>query len=206
LGKTTHKTIQIKEYIDIKEILDEFKIFLQIEASRLEKISYITLAGFGEPTLNAKIGELISNLKQLTRIPIAIITNSSLLTDMNLRKNILNADLIVPTLNMTTQNDFEMISRPYSEIKIEGVINGLINLRREFSGQIWLEIMIIKGFNDDIRKIKKLKEVVDLIRPNKIQLNSPVRAPHAEKVLSVEKNKLKKIKDILGENCEILYN
>jgi wyosine [tRNA(Phe)-imidazoG37] synthetase (radical SAM superfamily) len=204
LGRTAVYTQDRKEYIDIEEILSELKSWFQNNMEEAKNLNYITLSGCGEPTLNIKIGQLISEIKKITAVSIAVITNSALLVDVLVRRELLGADLIVPSLDAATQEIFARIDRPYSGIKIENIIQGLINLRKEFKGKIWLEIMLCRGINDDLRHIKKLKEIIEKINPDKIHLNSPVRTTAEPNILPVGRNKLEKIKEILGENCEII--
>ncbi len=204
LGKTTEKTTERKEYIDIKEILEEFKLWLAANSVKIKELNYITFSGMGEPTLNTQIGRLILEIKNLAVVPIAVITNSCFLSDPLLRKELINADLIVPSLDAATQEIFEKIDRPEKNINIESIIKGLIDLRKEYSGQIWLEVMLVKGINDDFNYIDKLKEIIKKINPDKIQLNSPVRLTAEPDIVSVEREKLEKIKGILGSKCEIV--
>lgn len=204
LGQTTEKTAQRQEYILIDEILNELKSWLQNNVWEAKKLNYITLSGSGEPILNIKINQLIAGIKKLTNIPIAIITNSSLLVDTSVRQAVGNVDLIVPSLDAATGEIFDKINQPHSNIKIEGIIEGLVNLKKEFRGKIWLEVMLVKGINDDLRHIKKLKAVIDRINPDKIHLNSPVRLDAKFGILPVPRNKLEKIKEILGDKCEII--
>jgi wyosine [tRNA(Phe)-imidazoG37] synthetase (radical SAM superfamily) len=154
--------------------------------------------------LYIKIGALIQEIKRLTSLPVAAITNSSLLNDASVRDALLSADLIVPSLNTVSPEIFAQINRPVANIKIEEIIDGLIGLRRQFRGKIWLEVMLVRGVNDDIRRIRKLGEAVERINPDKIQLNSPVRATAEENVLAVDRKKLEKIQEVLGEKCEII--
>ncbi|MFH1128506.1 MAG: radical SAM protein [Candidatus Omnitrophota bacterium] len=204
LGKTTLKTQERKEYVSLKDILNELKTWLESNSQELKNINYITLSGSGEPTLNDKIKQLILEIKKLTSLPVAVLTNSSLLKSAVVRGEILAADLIVPSLDAVEKKVFLEIDRPQENIEIEEIIEGLIALRREFKGKIWLEVMLVRGINDDIRYIKKLKKITDLINPDKIQLNSPVRTTSEPGVLSVDKKKLEKIQEILGEKCEII--
>ncbi len=204
LGKTTLKTQERKEYVSLKDILSELKTWLESNSEDLKNINYITLSGSGEPTLNDKIKQLILEIKKLTSLPVAVLTNSSLLKSAVVRGEILAADLIVPSLDAVEKKVFLEIDRPQENIEIEEIIEGLIALRREFKGKIWLEVMLVRGINDDIRYIKKLKKITDLINPDKIQLNSPVRTTSEPGVLSVDKKKLEKIQEILGEKCEII--
>ena len=191
LGKTTNLTLERKEYIRVSEIIDELKIWLNNNKEVAQGLEYITLSGSGEPTLNTGFGELIVEIKKLTNLKIAVLTNTSFLADREIRRPLLAADLIVPSLDAVTQDLFNKIDRPYPGIKIEDIIAGLAALRREFRGKIWLEVMLIKGLNDDIRHIRKLKDVIDGINPDKIQLNSPVRTTAEAGIQAVGKPKLK---------------
>jgi len=204
LGQTTHLTAERKVYVNTEEILNELKSWLEYNSSLAEELNYVTISGSGEPSLNTQVGALIGQIKRLVRVPVALITNSSLLVDAAVRQSLGELDLIVPSLDAVSQEIFAKIDRPYKDIKIEDIIQGLIELRKGFKGKIWLEIMLVKGVNDDLRQIKKMKEVVEQINPDKIQLNSPVRATAQPDVLPVEKSKLGKIKEILGDKCEIV--
>ncbi|MBN2830852.1 MAG: radical SAM protein [Candidatus Omnitrophica bacterium] len=204
LGKTKNLTVLRSEYIKFSEIIDELRWWIDNHKDDLAGLDYITLSGSGEPTLNTKISDLLSYLKKIPGLKVALITNASLLVQPSVRREILGADLIVPSLDTVTQELFIKVDRPYKGIKIEDVINGLIALRREFKGKIWLEVMLIKGINDDIRHIRKLKEVIERINPDKVQINSPVRTASETGVLPVTNLKLKKIQQILGDRAEII--
>jgi wyosine [tRNA(Phe)-imidazoG37] synthetase (radical SAM superfamily) len=204
LGSVNITTTERKEYIPINEILDELKTWIESNKEKAAQLQYITLSGSGEPTLNLKAGELISRIKQMTQVPVALISNASLFIDPLLRRQISQADLIVPSLDAVTEEIFQKIDRPDPKIKLTEVIDGLVALRKEFSGKIWLEVMLVKGVNDDLRHIKKIKAVIERISPDKVQLNSPFRSAAQQKVSSVDKRKLAKIKDILGDKAEIV--
>ncbi len=204
LGGSIGTTIQRKEYFSESEIINELKIWLQNNKEETEKLSYITFSGSGEPTLNIKIGSLIAKIKEIIRLPVAVITNASLMGVPAVRQELLAADLIIPSLDAVTPEIFTMIDRPQKDINIGDIINGLVSLRKEFKGEIWLEIMMVKGMNDDLGYIRRMKDVIDKINPDRIQLNSPVRATAEGGVQAADKNKLDKFKEILGEKCEII--
>lgn len=204
LGKTEEPVVARKEYARTEDILNELKGWLQNNTEEAKSLNYITISGSGEPTLNAKIGEVISQIKKVTTYPVAVITNASLLNDTEIRKALLGADLIVPSLDTVIPEIFRQIDRPCGSIKIEDIIHGLASLRNEFRGKIWLEVMIVKGVNDDLGQIRKLKDIIDKINPDKVQLNSPVRTTTEKDVFPADKRKLKKIKEILGDKCEII--
>jgi len=193
-----------KEYIRTEEISNELKSWLQNNTEEAKSLDYITISGSGEPTLNIKIGEIIKEIKKVAACPVAVITNASLLNDIQVRQALLGADLIIPSLDAVSLEIFRQIDRPHRGIKIEDIINGLAALRKEFRGKIWLEVMIVKGVNDDLAQIRKLKDVIDKIIPDKIQINSPVRTTAEKNVFPADKRKLEKIKKILGDKCEII--
>ena len=201
LGKTTLLTQERKGYINTDEILFELKWFLQ---NKVQPCDYISLSGYGEPLLNTGINKLIRGIKGLTSIPLVLITNASLLVEPAARQDVLEADLLVPSLDAVTQDVFEKIDRPAPGIKIENIISGLITLRHEFKGKIYLEIMLVKGINDSLEYAAKFKEAIARINPDKIQLNIPVRSTAEAWVRPPEKERLLEIKDILGLKCEII--
>jgi wyosine [tRNA(Phe)-imidazoG37] synthetase (radical SAM superfamily) len=204
LGKTKDFTTERKEFVSIEEILEELKAWIENNQTQARSLHYITLSGFGEPTLNSKIGDLVLKIKKITNTPLAVITNASLLRDKEVRLALLESDLIVPSLDAATQAVFQKIDRPDESIKLEDIIEGLISLRREFRGKIWLEVMLASGVNDDFPHIRKLKEIIDRITPDKIQLNVPVRTTAEALVSKPDEKRLNKIKEILGDKCEIV--
>jgi len=204
LGKTVRRVDERCEYISIEDILGELKSWLDNNPEEVKELNYITLSGAGEPTLNSGLGKLIGAVKKLSKAKIAVITNSTLLPDARLRADLAAADLIVPSLDAATVDVFDRINRPDPKIDLNKVIEGLVDLKKEFHGKIWLEVMLVAGINDDIGHIRKLKEAIDRINPDKIQLNSPVRTTAEPGILPVAKEKLEQIREMFGSNCEII--
>lgn len=200
LGKTTNKTIKREEYVPAEEILKGVEKILKNN----DHIDYLTFSGSGEPTLHSRIGYLISELKKITEIPVAVLTNSSLLFMPDVQEELSNADVVLPTLCGTTQEIFSKINRPIPDINIENVIRGLINFRQLYKGRIWLEIMLIKGLNDEQLNLDKLKMVVEEIAPDRIHLNTVVRPPSEKYALPLSIEELQKIEKIFGDNAEII--
>jgi wyosine [tRNA(Phe)-imidazoG37] synthetase (radical SAM superfamily) len=204
IGATTTKTGVRAAYVDIKEILAELRSWLDTNPEQAKSLAFITLSGSGEPTLNSDIPVLISRIKAMAPVAVAVITNSCLLVDPAVRQELLQADLIVPSLDAVIPEVFAKIDRPLPGIRIEDIIEGLVGLRREYRGKIWLEVMLVKGVNDDIRHIRKLKEAIERINPDAIQLNSPVRSTTEKNISPVDEGKLKQIQELLGEKSVIL--
>src|SRR4030042_6378335 len=157
LGRTTHKTTFRESYVKPEEIRREVELALPTLS---KKPDYITLSGSGEPTLNQNIGDIIHAIKDLTSIPLAVLTNGSLLSIEEIRKELIEADMVLPSLDAITDVTFQCLNRPSPLLKIEEIISGLIQFRKQYRGQIWLEILFCRGINDDRGEIEKLKGVI----------------------------------------------
>jgi wyosine [tRNA(Phe)-imidazoG37] synthetase (radical SAM superfamily) len=200
LGPTTKKTTEIKDYFPKKAIISQIKKRINT-ASRID---YITFSGSGEPTLNSKIRSLIKEIKKFTNIPVAVLTNSTLLTKKKVRESLKEANLVVPSLDAATQDVFENINRPHPSLKIKRIIEGIKKFREEFKGDLWLEIIFAKGINDSDAHIKALRQAVNEIKPDKVQLNTVIRPPSEKYAHPLTLEKMEKIKKTLGKNCEIV--
>jgi wyosine [tRNA(Phe)-imidazoG37] synthetase (radical SAM superfamily) len=201
LGKTRKKIIRRFFYIDLNKFKKELREILK----KKPYFDYITISGKGEPTLHKDLDKIIHTIKRITkeRYPICVITNSSLLYQRKIRKELREVDLIIPSLDFATLRTFKRINRPHKKISFKKIIEGLINLRKEFKGEIWLEVMLVDEVNTDLEEIKKLKKIIEKISPHKVHLNLPTR-PTAYKLSLPNSKKISKIKKILGENVEIV--
>jgi wyosine [tRNA(Phe)-imidazoG37] synthetase (radical SAM superfamily) len=193
VGETTKLTLERKEYILYDKVIAELQTFM----AGNPKVDYITFSGSGEPTLNSRIGDVLSFVK--TNYPIiktAILTNGTLLFDKQVRKELLQADVILPSLDAVSKEVFEKIDRPNSNINIETYIKGIVELRKEFKGEIWLEILFLKNYNDSREELNKLKEVILQINPDSVQLNTLDRPGTVSDLIALNRNELQEIVDL----------
>jgi wyosine [tRNA(Phe)-imidazoG37] synthetase (radical SAM superfamily) len=169
VGKTTKLTIDRKEYVKFDKIKEELIHYFDSNPDP----DYLTFSGSGEPTLNIYIGEILHFVKQIKpNIPVAILTNGTLLYDKNVRNAIRDANVVLPSLDAATEGVFKRINRPDKDLKIERCIEGLIEFRKEYRGAIWLETFILPGYNDTENELIELKKAILKIRPDKVQLNT----------------------------------
>ena len=173
LGRTTHFTNTRQMFFPIEDILAEVRTAIKEE----KDIDFITIVGEGEPLLYAGIGELIIGIKKLTSTPVAIITNGALLSKEETRKEILEADVVLPTLDAYSEKQFRKINRPHKEIKLDDLLEGLKEFRTIFKNQIWIEVMLVKDVNDDIISLKEIKKLIDQINADRVYINVPIRPP-----------------------------
>jgi len=201
IGKTTKKTLLRKEYVPEKEVLEEVKTFLLKGSS---SIDYLSLSGSGEPTLHSKIRSIIKGIKEITTIPVAVITNGSLLCEREVREDLLQADVVLPSLDAVSPEIFMKINRSHKKLSIERVIEGMVEFRKIYKGQIWLEILFCKGVNDGQDELLKMKSAIDRIRPDRIHLNTVVRPPSEEWVVPLSQMEMEEIQAFFGERASII--
>jgi wyosine [tRNA(Phe)-imidazoG37] synthetase (radical SAM superfamily) len=200
LGRTAQTTIERKEYIPVEPVLAELKESL----SEGMQTDYLTIAGSGEPTLNSRLGELIDGIKSFTNIPVAILTNGTLLYKEDVRADCARADVVMPSLDAGDEQTYKKINRPNMVLSIEKLISGLCTFRKEFSGQIWLEVFFVEGINTSTEQIARIKEAIELINPDKVQLNTAVRPTADPNIKRLTAEKLQEIAVRLGQKCEVV--
>jgi len=195
-GRTTKKTTERKPYIKASHILDEVKQVLV----KAEKLDYITLGGSGEPTLNSEIGTLINEIKKISDIPVAVLTNGTLLHLKEVRKDLQHADLVIPSLDAVSPEVFKKIDRPAKGLDPGTIIDGLIQFRKEYKGKIWLEVFFVKGVNDSDEAVDGLIKTIRTIRPDKVQLNTIDRPPAEPTAMSEDIEGLRLIYERFRDN------
>jgi wyosine [tRNA(Phe)-imidazoG37] synthetase (radical SAM superfamily) len=168
-GPTTKLTLERREYVPVEEVYQELEHFFEHHPDP----DYITFSGAGEPVLHAGIEQVLSFIKKhRPSVPVAILTNGTLLNDPNVRKELKQADLVMPSLDAATDAAFRKINRPLRETRVENYVDGLVQFGKEFPGKIWLEILILPGYNDDPENLDALRRTLGRIRTDKIQLNT----------------------------------
>lgn len=200
-GETTNLTQKRKEFKPVDLIIEELDDYL----STNPKLDYITFSGSGEPTLYKYIGKIIDFLKDnYPEYDLALLTNSSLLTDKQVRKEIKRIDLIVPSLDSVIEKNFQKINRPHEDIKLNEIIDGLIEFRKEFDGKMYLEVFIVPGINDTPEEFEKLSRIIEKIKPDRVQLNTLDRPGAVDWIEPASEEILKKAVEIIGKKAEII--
>lgn len=192
-GETKICTDEVKEYVPTNEVIRELTEYL----AKKPLIDAITFAGSGEPTLHSGIGTIINFLKEnFPHYRVVVLTNGSLFWRDDVRKNVLSADVIVPSLDAVTEEVFQEINRPCGKISSERIIEGLVELRDEFNKLIFLEVFIVPTINDNFEEIDRIRQAALRIKPDCIQLNTLHRPPAVEGIQSADRSFLEKVKDL----------
>ena len=201
-GASSTLTSERKEYVPAEEVYDELTHFFENNPDP----DYITFSGAGEPTLHSKLGEVISFLKSLRpKIPVAVLTNGTLLIDPRVRQELMQANLVLPSLDAATKEALRRINRPHLSLQPEAYIGGLVDFCLEFKGEVWLEILILPGYNDNQENLAALRDAIQTIKPERIQLNTLDRPGTVEGLWPATHAHLKEIADYFGmEQVEII--
>ena len=170
VGETTALTVERKEFVPFEEVSRELSSYFSSTAVLPD---VITFSGSGEPTLNSSLGRIISFIREMQPgIPLAVLTNGTLLSDREVRAELLDTDVVLPSLDAVTQEVFEAVNRPECSLDVERHIQGLIEFRKEYAGRIFLEVFILPGWNDRLEHIMRMKDAIRSIKPDKVQLNT----------------------------------
>lgn len=203
-GETTCLTLERKDFFPPEEVLKELSTLKGQQARKGRRVDFITFAGSGEPTLNLSLGRYIRYLKEICPLPVAVITNSSLMWDKKVREELMAADLVVPSLDAVSEEIFSRVNRPYPELTPGLILEGLRDFLREYKGKVWLEILFCDGFNDGEEELAKLARAVKELDLEKIQLNTVSRPPAISQARPVSPEKLFQIKEMLGSRAELV--
>ena len=194
-GVTTSLTGERKECVPVVEVYSELNDFFLNNPDP----DYLTFSGAAEPTLHSHIGEVIVFLKELRPgIPVAVLTNGTLFGDPEVRKELMQADLVLPSLDAATDLALRRVNRPQRSLRAAEYVEGLVSFSNEFKGEIWLEIMILPGYNDGEENLVALKTAIEKINPTRIQLNTLDRPGTVEGLLPARMSQLKEIAAFFG--------
>lgn len=200
LGSSSRTTVRRRAFFDPKDVLDQVRKAI----SSGGHIDHITFSGSGEPTLNRSLGGIIRGIKKMTDIPVAVLTNATLLSRTDVREALRAADIVVPSFDAATPGLFRRVNRPHRSLSLDRTLKGLAEFRRRYKGEIWLEIMLVKGMNDSPAHVRKLKEAIAAIRPDRVQLNTVVRPPAVKNAGPLSTAEMEKIREAIGEGCEVV--
>ncbi|HAR95655.1 MAG TPA: radical SAM protein, partial [Deltaproteobacteria bacterium] len=200
LGRTTNKTVERREWVPLQRVLEELCRKLA------SKPDYITLSGSGEPTLYSRIAELIEEIHSITDIPVAVLTNGSLLWKKEVRHELLNADLVLPSLDAGDKILFRKINRPHPVITYERLLDGLTAFREEFHGKYWLEVFLLNGHTSIDTEVKKIAKQTRDIGPDLVQLNTCVRPVVEDFARPVPWQRLVELANLFTPPAEVVVN
>ena len=179
IGLTDSMSVSRKEFYSPDEIFKEVSSKVKTLQNSGGKIDYISFVPDGEPTLDINLGKEIDLLKPLG-IKIAVITNSSLLWDEDVRKDLMIADWVSIKIDTIDEKIWRKIDRPNGKLDFQKILSGIKTFASSFKGVMVTEMMLVKGVNDNVESIKSTVEFIKQLNPDKAYILVPTRPP-AEK-------------------------
>lgn len=198
LGGTTNRTVERREWVPLDDVLAELKDKL------VTMPDYITLSGSGEPTLFSRLNELIAGIRSMTDVPVAVLTNGSLLWQEEVRRQLMDAHLVIPSLDAGHASMFQAINRPHESISFEQMLEGLIDFREEYYGEYWLEVFLLAGHTAMDSEVGRIAECVYRIKPDRVQLNTATRPTAEEYAVMVDRKRMADLVDRFEPAAEII--
>ncbi len=194
LGRTTHLQTTRERFYPKEDILSEI-----VQHAKAHAPDFVTFVGDGEPTLCQDLGWLIRQTKAKLRVPTAVITNGSLLFRPDVRDDLAEADVVIPTLDAGNEKTFRAINRPHPEITFATMLQGLVEFRHGYAGNLWLEVMLVKGLNDSEKELRSINSAVQLIQPDRVYILTPIRPPAEPWVQPADPEEILKAQEIIGD-------
>ncbi len=199
LGPTTRLTKARATFFPARDLLRE--VLARIQTTQPD---YVTLAGSGEPTLYEGLGALVEGIKAATKVPVALLTNGALFGDPEVRREAALCDLVIPSLDAGEEDFFQWVNRPVKGLTLEKVTEGLVLFRDSFRGPLWLEVMVLQGLTEQRRHLRAIAERAKTIRPDKIQLNTPIRPSANDFVFPVGMQRLEEFCAFFDPKAEVI--
>jgi wyosine [tRNA(Phe)-imidazoG37] synthetase (radical SAM superfamily) len=203
LGRTLPVTNARGEFFPRQEILAEVEQALAAHGPG--EIDWVTFVGSGETTLHNGIGWLIQQVKLRTELPVGVITNGALLYLPDLRQELLAADAVMPTLDAGNATLYRKLNRPHPEATFQRLVDGLVAFRHEYSGKLWVQVMLVKGLNDTEVALTEIAEVLQTIQPDEVHLLLPIRPPAETWVEPANEAGLQRACAIIGNIARVVH-
>uniref|UniRef100_A0A832LV08 Radical SAM protein n=1 Tax=Caldimicrobium thiodismutans TaxID=1653476 RepID=A0A832LV08_9BACT len=200
VGKTTNLTTERKAYYSWESI----EKALYAAQSREETFDVLTITGSGEPTLNIYFEKTVKLAKELISKPVAVLTNSTTLEEVSIIEALAQVDLVLASLDSAREKSFKLVNRPAKGVSLAAIVEGLKTLKETMRGEMWLEVLLVKGINDSPEDIEALKRAIEYIKPHRVQLNTVVRPPAYAVARPLSWEELEEIKEQLYPYAEII--
>ncbi|NOY23378.1 MAG: radical SAM protein [Acidobacteria bacterium] len=199
VGRTPRTTDTVDVFASVREVLDELERYLTDHHDDLP--DFITFAGSGEPTLHSEIDKIIHGIKGMTTVPVVLLTNGSLLHRKAVLNRVLAVDYLVPSLDAGCPETYSCINRPTAAIPYEKLIEGLIAARQAYHGHYLLEVLLVDGINTGEEELDKLKEWINRIKPDAVQINTVFRPPAESNIHAASEETIQYFARLVGEKA-----
>jgi len=201
LGRTTNRTCERREWVPTGAVIEQVRERLGRASAAIDTV---TFSGSGEPTLHAGIGEILRAVKPLVSVPVAVLTNGSLLWRKDVQDDLLAADLVIPSLDAPDRHLFQRVNRPDPGLDFETMLEGLVRFRERFSGRLELEIMLLAGVTGIESEVRRLARLASSVRPDRVQLLTVTRPPQEEFAQPVPEERMERLARLFDVPVEVV--
>jgi wyosine [tRNA(Phe)-imidazoG37] synthetase (radical SAM superfamily) len=200
LGRTTDLTARRAEYVPTAEVAAE----IEAKFKGGQTTDVVTLSGSGEPTLHTGFGDVIAAARRATDAPVVVLTNATLMTDPEVRRDLARADVVVPSLDAGDAAMFERVNRPAPGLDFQEMVESLTGFSRDFTGQLNLEVFILAGLTDRDQAAAKIAALAEKIHADRIQLNTVVRPTAEADAQSAGPDTMNHLCALFGPRAEVI--
>ena len=183
LGRTDRMGIRRREFYPPQEILDAVRTKVEKARQAGEEIDYLSFVPDGEPTLDIHLERTIAGLRPLG-IPIAVISNASLMGDPEVRRALGQADWVSLKMDAVNEKTWRAVDRPHGALALNVVLEGALAFAETFAGKLVTETMLVAGLNDSEAELAALAAFLEELRPHTAYISIPLRPPAESGVLA----------------------
>jgi len=201
LGNTLKMQVQRQAFYKPEDIFKRAENHIEQIRRQKEKIDYLALVPDGEPTLDINLGYTIELLKSFD-VPIAVITNASLIADEQVRSDLTKADWVSLKLDTVDERIWRQIDRPHGSLDLQAILEGMLQFRDIFKGELATETMLIKGINDVPELSRPTARFLKNLKPQITYLSIPTRPPAERHILPAAPQQVNQVYQIFSENIE----
>lgn len=202
LGRTRSFVTRRKAFCSVSAIVAELATTL--DRSGPDTIDWITIVGSGETTLFSRLGSLIRFVRSMSSLPVAVITNGSLLNFPAVQKDLSEADAVLPSLDAGSQDLFSRINRPHPSFSFERQVDGLIGFRKAYERKLWVEVMLLGGVNDTPEALRDIAALLERMEPDEIHIALPTRPPAEPWVEVPDRRRIERACSVFGNTAKVL--
>jgi wyosine [tRNA(Phe)-imidazoG37] synthetase (radical SAM superfamily) len=177
-GNTAEMRIKRREFYATAELVREVELRLEAVLQQGEQVDYLCFVPDGEPTLDVNLGRSIGQLAKFA-IPVAVITNASLLDRPEVREELAVADWVSLKIDTVDESTWRSLNRPHAALDLSRVLQGIVDFRAMFTGTLVSETMLVAGMNDDPARVAATADFLANLKPDHAYLSVPTRPPRA---------------------------
>jgi wyosine [tRNA(Phe)-imidazoG37] synthetase (radical SAM superfamily) len=203
LGRTKPFFLKRQYFFENEHILSQVQEALS--SHKPGEIDWVTFVGSGETSLHAGLGEMVRGVQLMTDLPVAVITNGSLLFLPEVREGLITADAVLPSLDAGNADLYRRINRPHPELTFERLLTGMKDFRKIYKNQLWIEVMLVKGLNDGKKELEEIATLLEQIKPDEVHIVKPDRPPVETWVRPPDEEGLLRARAILGGVAKIIH-